>query len=134
MSKQKNEDNQELMIELKTLDEELKKLNTHLDNMDNQMGELEISKQIINKFSELNKGDELRVPLTSGIYVKAQILDTKNLMINVGSNITVEKTPKQVTKILDGQLTELSKYRDQLVGQMKVLINRIEEIQSGFEA
>ncbi|MBT3720734.1 prefoldin subunit alpha [archaeon] len=134
MSKQKNEDNQELMIELKTLDEELKKLNTHLENMDNQMGELEISKQIINKFSELNKGDELRVPLTSGIYVKAQILDTKNLMINVGSNITVEKTPKQVTKILDGQLTELSKYRDQLVGQMKVLINRIEEIQSGFEA
>ena len=134
MSKKKNEDNQELMIELKTLDEELKKLNTHLENMDNQMGELEISKQIINKFSELNKGDELRVPLTSGIYVKAQILDTKNLMINVGSNITVEKTPKQVTKILDGQLTELSKYRDQLVGQMKVLINRIEEIQSGFEA
>lgn len=133
MSTAENE-KQELMIELKALDEELKKLNSHLENMDQQIAELDDSKHVVNEFSELKKNDELRVPLSSGIYIKASILDTKSLMINVGSNVTVEKTPEQVTKILDNQLEELSNYRKQLVEQMKLLINRIEEIQNNFEA
>ena len=101
--------------------------------MDEQIAELNESKLVVNKFSDLKKGDEMRVPLTSGIYIKASILDTKNLMINVGSNVTVEKTPLQVAKILDNQLEELSKYREQLIEQMKILIMRIEEIQTSFE-
>jgi prefoldin alpha subunit len=134
MSKNKKKENkQELMIELKTLDDELKKLNTHLENMNEQIAELNDSKHIVNKFSELKKQDEIRVPLSSGIYIKASISDTKNLMINVGGNVTVEKTPKQVIEILDSQLTELSGYRDQLIGQMQTIIARIEEIQSDFE-
>ena len=133
MSDKKKADKQDLMLELRALDEELKKLNSHLENMDGQLAELDESKQVVNKFSKLTKGEELRVPLASGIYIKASILDTKSLMINVGSNVTVEKTPEQVSKILDSQLEELSGYREQLVEQMKMLIARIEEIQAVFD-
>ncbi len=124
---------QELYSELKELDEEIKKLNTHLEHVDEQLAELNSSKLIVNKFTELKKGDELRVPITSGIYMKAELTDIKQLMVNVGSNVTVEKSPGEVIKILDNQLTELSKYREEIVKQMKEIIVRIEEIQKEFE-
>jgi prefoldin alpha subunit len=124
---------QEILIELKALDEELKKLNSHLENMDLQLNELEESKDVLNRFSELKKEDEIRVPISSGIYIKASILDTKNLMINVGSGVSVEKTPSQVIKILDSQIDEISGYRLQLIEQMKILISRIEEIQNTLQ-
>ncbi len=132
-TKKQKDSKQELMVELKTLDDELKKLNAHLENMNEQIAELNDSKEIVNKFSELRKQDEIRVPLASGIYIKASILDTENLMINVGSGVTVEKTPSQVNNILDKQLEELSGYREQLIEQMKMLIARIEEIQNNLE-
>ncbi len=126
-------DKQELMLELKALDEELKKLNNHLQGMDEQLAELESSRQTVIEFSNLKKGDELRVPLSSGIYIKSNVMDEKKLMINVGAGVTVEKTPDDVLKILDSQFAELSGYREQLIGQMKILIERIDEIQSQVE-
>jgi len=124
---------QELYLELKSLDEEIKTLNMHLENIDAQLAELNSSKDIVNKISELKKGEEIRMPITSGIYVKAKLDDTSKLMVNVGGNVTVEKTPKEVTKILDSQLLELAKYRENIVDQMKVFIIRIEEIQKEVE-
>jgi len=124
---------QELYLELKSLDEEIKTLNMHLDNIDAQLAELNSSKEIVNKISELKKGEEIRMPITSGIYVKAKLDDTSKLMVNVGGNVTVEKEPKEVTKILDSQLQELAKYRENIVDQMKVFIIRIEEIQKEIE-
>lgn len=127
------EEKKELYFELKQLDEEVKKLNTHLENVDEQLAELNSSIEIINQFSELKKGEELRVPITSGIYIKSELADTTSLMINVGSGVTVEKSPLEVTKILNSQVTELNKYRNDIVSQMKVIITRIEEIQKVFE-
>jgi prefoldin alpha subunit len=134
MSKEiETERKHELYTELKDLDEEIKKLNSHLEHVDEQLAELNSSKLVVNKFTELKKGDEMRVPITSGIYIKAELTDVKKMMVNVGSNVTVERSPEDVLKILDSQLMELSTYRGDIVSKMKVLIVRIEEIQKEFE-
>jgi prefoldin alpha subunit len=127
------ETRKELYYELRELDEEIKKLNTHLENVDEQLVELNESMEIVNKFTELKNGDELRVPLTAGIYLKGEITDASKLMINVGQGVTVEKPPKDVLVVLNNQLTELNKYRTQIVTQMKEFVARIEEIQKMFE-
>ena len=126
-------DQNELYMEVKALDEQIKNMNAHLENIDEQIAELNSNKIVLNKFSDLKRDDELKVPLTSGIYINTVLKDTKKLLVNVGAGITVEKTPEQVIKILDSQLTELVKYRNKVVNQMKALIDRIEEIQKEFE-
>src|SRR3989338_5789963 len=92
---------QELYLELKELDEEIKKLNAHLEKIDEQTTELNSSRVAISKFSGLKSGDELKVPLTTGVYIKAAIKETEKLMINVGANIAVEKTPAEILSILE---------------------------------
>lgn len=134
MSDQKTKDNkQQLYTELKQLDEEIKKLNAHAENIDEQVSELASNKAVLSKFSELKAGDEMRVPLVSGVYFNCQLKDTKNVLVNVGANVAVEKSPAEVIEIFEGQIKELNEYRENLVGQMKALIKRIEEIQKEFE-
>ena len=133
MSKKDIDKKNELYIEVKALDEQIRNMNMHLEKIDEQIAELNSNKIVVNKFSDLKIGDELRVPMTSGVYIKAKLKDTKKLLVNVGSGVTVEKTPDQVVKILDSQLTELVKYREQVVKNMKSLIDRIEDIQKQFE-
>lgn len=131
-SKEKN-NRKELYAELKELDNEIKKANSHIENIDEQVAELQSNKKILGKFADLNIGDELRVPLVSGVYFKAELKDTKNVMVNVGANVTVEKSPQEVIEILGGQVAELVEYKSTLVTQMKELIVRIEEIQKQVE-
>ena len=133
MSKKDIDKKNELYMEVKALDEQIKSMNAHLERIDEQIAELNSNKNVLNKFSDLKVGDELKVPITSGVYINAELKDTKKLLVNVGSGMTVEKTAEQVVKILDSQLTELVKYREQVVNQMKSLIDRIEEIQKQFE-
>ncbi|MCM2326058.1 MAG: prefoldin subunit alpha [Candidatus Woesearchaeota archaeon] len=133
MPEEKKIDKEALYSELKELDEEIKKLNSHLESVDEQLSDLNSSKTVINKFTELKKGDELRIPIASGIYIKGELQDTKRLMVNVGTGVAVEKSPEDVVKILDSQLIELSGYRETIVDQMKHIIVRIEEIQKVFE-
>ena len=128
-----SKENKELYMELKALDEEIKKLNTLLENVDEQLNELNSSKLILNKFSDLKSGDELRVPLTSGVYFMAKLTETKNLLVNVGAGVCVEKTPKDVLKIYDSQLLELSSYKENLIKNMKILIARFEKIQKKLD-
>ncbi|MBN2368793.1 prefoldin subunit alpha [Candidatus Woesearchaeota archaeon] len=124
---------QELYMQLRELDEHIKNMNTHLEKIDEQIAELSSSKVIVSKFTELKKGDELKVPIASGVYITASLEDTKKLLVNVGASVTVEKTPVEVLTLLDSQLDELSTYRETLVGNMKELIKRIEVIQEEFE-
>jgi prefoldin alpha subunit len=123
----------EAYYELRELDQEIKKLNSHLETIDEQVSDLDSSASAVRKFTELKKGDELRVPLSSGVYVKAELTDSKKLMINVGVGVAVEKSADEVLLILDGQVSELKGYRQSLVKQMKSMIARIEEIQKDFE-
>ncbi|MFH2020118.1 MAG: prefoldin subunit alpha [archaeon] len=133
MPKLNEKKRKELYYELRELDAEIKKFNTHLETLDEQVAELDSSKTAVAKFTELSKGNEMRVPLSSGIYVKTTLADPKKLMINVGVGVAVEKTPEQVLAILQGQIDELTSYRTDLVGQMKIMIARIEKIQKEFE-
>lgn len=127
------EKNKELYLELTTLDEQVKNLHAQIENIDEQLSELNSSKVILNKFSDLKVGDELRVPLASGVYIKAKLTDIDKLLVNVGAGVSVEKTPVQVIEILDGQVIELMSYREKLVEQMKLLITRVEKIQKEVE-
>ena len=133
MSKKDIDKKNELYMEVKALDEQIKSMNAHLETIDEQIAELNSNKIVLNKFSDMKVGDELKIPLTSGVYINAELKNTKKLLVNVGAGMTVEKKPEQVIKILDSQLTELVKYREKVISQMKSLIDRIEEIQKQFE-
>ncbi len=132
MSDQK-EGKDELFVELKEIDDRIKGLDNHVKNIDEQIDELNSSKTVINNFKELKEGEELRVPLAPGVYFDAKLDNTNKLMANIGSGVLVEKFPDEIIAIMDTQIEELSNYREKLIGNMKGLIKRAENIQREIE-
>ena len=132
MSDQKDERN-DLFVELKELDQQIKNLNAHAQNVDEQIAELNSSKQVIHKFKELKKGEEIKVPLAAGVYIEATLNENKKLLANVGTGVLVEKTPDEIMEIFDEQIKELNAYREDLMQNIEKFIKRAEEIQRSFE-
>ncbi|MEM2131238.1 MAG: prefoldin subunit alpha [Candidatus Woesearchaeota archaeon] len=115
---------------LRELNDNIKEIHEHIEKMEEQITELKANKVILKKFSELKPGKEIRVPIASGIYIIAELKDTSKVMVNVGSDVAVEKKPEQVIEILEKQVNELIEYRANLVENIKSMIENAEKLQS----
>ncbi|HLC70421.1 MAG TPA: hypothetical protein VJI32_00305, partial [Candidatus Nanoarchaeia archaeon] len=63
-----------------------------------------------NAIKELEKTPlqtEFLAPLANGIFVKGELKNNSNLIVNVGSNVTLERTPKEVIELLHKQRVEV---------------------------
>ncbi|MEM4397686.1 MAG: prefoldin subunit alpha [Candidatus Woesearchaeota archaeon] len=115
---------------LRELNENIKEIHEHIEKMEEQITELKANKVILKKFTELKPGKEIRVPLANGIYIIAELKDTSKVMVNVGSDVAVEKKPDEVIEILETQVNELIEYRANLVEKIKSMIENAEKLQS----
>ncbi len=64
---------------------------------------------IKSSLDEIKENKEIFVSLGAGIFLKAKILNTNKLLVNVGNNVFVEKTPEEIKKLIDEQIEEIDK-------------------------
>ena len=123
----------EKYMEMQFLDENMKKVQQQLENIDEQTAEVLRIKQYLDDFASIKKDTETLVPITNGIFAKAEIKDNKKLLVNVGNNVVTEKTVDETKKLMDDQLTELKKYHIQLTIQLQTMTAQIKEIEKTVE-
>jgi len=70
------------------------------------------------------------VPVSSGIFVDAELKDVKQLKLNIGADVSVVKSLPETQKLVDEQIDEIQKYRDQTSLQLNVLVGKAQEIES----
>ena len=58
---------------------------------------------------DLKEEKEVYVPIGAGVYIKAIVKDNKKLLVNVGNNIFLEKTPKEIKEMVNKQIEEIDK-------------------------
>ena len=127
-----NDEKKDLYIELKALDQQIKQLQGHIESIDTQLTEIRGVKTDISEFSKLEPGTEIKVPLTNGIFFDAKLVRNKELLVNVGANVSVAKDIPQINGMLSKQEEELKSLRSTLVAQFESLVTRVEEIQAAF--
>ena len=54
-------------------------------------------------------GDEVLVPLGADSYIHSQISETKDVIVGVGSGVSIKRSPEEAEKILDGKIDDLSR-------------------------
>ena len=59
------------------------------------------------------------MPLSGGIYAKAELKDSKNFIVNVGSNVTSVKDVDSTKKLIEDQINEIKKLQENLVNQLQ---------------
>ncbi|MBI3027430.1 prefoldin subunit alpha [Candidatus Woesearchaeota archaeon] len=128
---------QEMYMEFKMLDHNIKQLQKQLEAVTHQIIELTMTGSSLDELSKIEAGKEIFVPLSSGIFAKAGIKDTSELLVNVGANVAVKKDIISTKRLIEKQIDEIKKIQKQMIeelekltGQASILERQLHELVS----
>lgn len=119
--------------EFQQIEEQIKQVTNQLQELNNKILELEYLKTSLDEISGYKKGDEILAPLSSGIFVKAKLEDTKELLVNVGSGTVIGKDIDSTKKLMDGQIEEIENIRHQYMHQMQELTVQAQQVEADLK-
>lgn len=116
----KEEENlQKLYLEFQMLDQHIKQLEKQSAVLNNQLMELMATNQSLDDMKKTDQKTEILVPLSSGIYAKAELKDNKSFIVNVGANTALVKDISSTKKMIEDQIDEIKKLQEALVNQLQ---------------
>ena len=101
------EDIQQKYMQFQTLQQQMQQINEHVELLNQQNADLDISKNALEELGKTAVDNEILAPIANGIFFKATLKDNQKLVLNVGSNTTVEKTIPEAVNLLTKQQQEI---------------------------
>ncbi len=107
---------EELLVKLSMFEQQAQEVNEQMKVIDSQINEMGGLKLSLSKVGK--KTGEMLANLGRGIFLKTNIKDEKVFM-NVGSKVLVKKSFSEAGEVVDGQINELLKIKEQLMNNLK---------------
>ncbi len=124
---------QEAYLELQILSSQIKQLRGQVQLLDEQAADIAGVIQNIDDFGSSEVGSEMLAPISGGIFAKADLKDNKELVVNVGADIAVEKDLASTKQLLAERLSEVQRQRDGFVSQLQGLSLQAQQAQQTIE-
>lgn len=112
---------QEKYIEMKIIEEQMKEIQKQAQIVEQQLMELMAASQSLDDFKKANKGDKILVPISSGIFAKAELKDNKEFLVNVGADTVVIKDTDSIKKLMEKQVEEMRELHTKIHMQIQRL-------------
>jgi prefoldin alpha subunit len=124
---------QQKYMELQLLYQQMKQEQKQVEAIEQQAAELDEIQQSLDALTASKQGSELWVPVSSGIFVKARLEDTKNLAVNVGSGTVVSKDVPATKAMLAAQAKDMRAFQTELVSRAEKLAERAVELKQELQ-
>ncbi|MFH1316395.1 MAG: prefoldin subunit alpha [Candidatus Woesearchaeota archaeon] len=129
----KEEEKKEKYIQLSIIDQQIKETQKQFESIDNHNDNIISVVEALDELKGKKEGTEILVPITSGIFLKAKLADSNNVILNVGSSVMVEKTNEKTKEILDYQVKEMEDLKKSLGERINELIEKAINLQSELQ-
>ena len=105
-------------VELQMAAEQMKQMQAQLQALEAKSAELEANMQ---SFEELKgqKSAELLAPIAEGIFLKAELKNEEEVIVNAGAGVCVRKSVEEAKKMLLERRDELNDYVRELTQQIE---------------
>lgn len=124
---------QKLYMEFQMLDQQIKRLEKQNESLSSHLMELMATSQSLEDMGKVSNGAEILVPLSSGIYAKAELKDNNNFIVNVGANIALSKDVQSTKKIIENQISEIKKLKESLMLQTHSQMQKAASLEQEME-
>ena len=115
------------------IDQHVKQLQKQLEMVTNQLIELASTNNSLDEFKKIEIGKEIFVPLSSGIFVKAGIKETSELLVNIGASVAVKKDIASTKKLIQNQIEELEKIQKQMINDLEKMTNHAAQLEMNLQ-
>lgn len=116
-----------LIAEISILEQTAEAVRQRLNLVESNRIEYQSTYEAINALKKEKPGVEALIPIGSGSYVRGRIMDVEKILVNIGSNVYVEKELDEALKIIEGRIDRASKLKDTLQQQLISVLQRLEE-------
>lgn len=134
MTEEKEKKAQEMYMEFQMIDQHIKQLQKQLQAITQQLMEFESTSMSLEDLQKVPSGKEIFVPLSSGIFTKATINDTSELLVNVGANIIVSKDIASTKKLIANQVEEVRKLQKRMMDELEKMTEKAAKIEEQLQA
>ncbi len=91
-------------------------LQKYIEELELRLSEFEAVKKIIKEFE--NNNTNFLVPLISGVFVKARVVDKNNFVVNIGNNVFVNKDISDIKSIVVNEINNLKSTLNNLYSEL----------------
>ncbi len=116
-----NEDLQEKYMQLQIIEQQMKQIQKQIQLIESQMNELVTAHQALDDLKKTRDGTKMLVPISNGIFAKAEIKDNAELIVNVGANITVNKDIESTKGLITKQINEIKGVQEKMMLDLQKL-------------
>lgn len=124
---------QQRLVEYQLLQQHIENLQQQVQILNQQSLELSKLNEALSDLEGFKQGTEIFSQIGPGIFVKANIKDTKEVLFNVGSDIFINKKVKEAVISLESQKIEISESVAKIEEQFKKAVSRILELQEEIQ-
>ncbi len=116
---------QQVMLEIQLLHQRAKQVEAQIEAISKQVSEMH---DIILSLEEIDKSPEKEalLPVGRGIFLKSKIGNSKNVLLNIGSGIVVEKSIEETKELVKKQVEKLEEMKKRHSSEISSLSGRIE--------
>ena len=124
---------QEVYSEFQILTQHIKQLQSQLEVITQQRAELNATSNSLDEIAKVKEGKEVFVPLSSGIFVKANIKNTSDMLVNVGANVVVKKDLASAKMLIQTQMEEMKKIQKRMLEELEKLTNHAANLEAQLQ-
>ena len=120
---------QEAYMQFQMLEQQIKQLQSQFEMVSQQLIELAATSNSLDDFQKIRDVREAFIPISSGIFARASIKDTSELLVNVGANVVVKKDLASTKKLILSQMEEIKKIQKQMGDELERTVNHAAQLE-----
>lgn len=125
---------QEMYMEFQVIEQHIKQMQGQLEMVTGQLMELNATSGSLDEFKKISPGREIFVPLSAGIFAKASIKDTSELLVNVGANTAVKKDVDSTKKLIQSQIEEVKSMQTRIINELEKLTGHASQLEMKLQS
>lgn len=107
MSEENNKALQQKYLELQLLEQQIKEVQQQQQILNHRLNELIKLNESLTDLEKFKENQKLFAQIGPSVFIKTELKDSKNVLMDVGSGVIVEKPISEAIKLISTQLKEI---------------------------
>jgi prefoldin alpha subunit len=125
---------EKILVELNAYEQQAQVLQRRIDLINSSLQEIALTSESLDELKNVEDDNEVLMPLGSGVYVKAKIVERKKVIFSLGADIVADKDITAAQLSLDQRSSALQNALQSTAQQLQQMANRMNELNSTAQA
>ena len=121
-----------LVYELQLMQGTAETLQQRLAILQNAMADLRVAEESLKGLDEAEEGAPVLVPMGGGTFVRAELGDLSNVIINVGAEVSIDMALEDAIENVKGRLEDIEKASGSVEEQLQQILTQMEVHRNGI--